>query len=148
MTSAREEPGRQEGPADAERRRIDGDGGPSLPARGPADERLVRLMEEFRTWQRRCPNLVVRPWWMPGEAGAGRQAEMGFVVEYCPRGVESAEIAVRRDRIRVEGPGGMRTAVLDLTGGWFMDDQDRVCPETLANYLLRLADEVLENAAA
>lgn len=131
-------------------RQVEGDSGPSLPARGPGDERLIRLMEEFRTRQRRCPNVVVRPWWMPGEADApsGRRAAMGFVVEYCPRGVESAEIAVRRDRVRVEGPGGLRTAALQLVDGWLMDGEDRVCPETLANYLLRMADEVLEDAAA
>jgi hypothetical protein len=129
---------------------MDGDAGPSMPARGPAEERLIRLMEEFRDRQRRCPNLVVRPWWTAREedgGGAGRMT-MGFVVEYCPAGVDSAELAVRRDRVRVEGPGGVLLGVLDLAEGWLLDGRDRACPETMANYLLRMADEVLENAAA
>lgn len=149
-TSDGREPGSVDAGLDRGLRQVEGDGGPSLPARGPGDERLIRLMEEFRARQRRCPNLVVRPWWTPAERGdaPARRAALGFVVEYCPRGMESAEIAVHRDRVRVEGPGGMRTAVLELVGGWMMDGQDRVCPETLANYLLRMADEVLDDAAA
>ena len=131
-------------------RRVEGDAGPSLPARGPADERLIRLMEEFRTRQRKCPNLVVRPWWTPYEpsdADTGGGAT-GFVVEYCPGGVESAELAVRRDRVRVEGPAGVAHATVDLDAGWILDGEDRRCQETMANYLLRMADRLLGEEAA
>jgi hypothetical protein len=132
------------------------------PARGVAGERLVALMKEFRRRQRRSPELVVRPWWAPGRAADGAASSgdgpgnggppspyeslgaVGFIVEYCPRGVESAELAVRTDRVRVEGPAGVVEGRLDLETGWSLDGQDRICPETLANHLLRMADRVLD----
>lgn len=133
-------------------RRIDGDAGPSSPVGGAAEERLIGLMEEFERRRRRRPDLVVRPWWAPGEANdlAGRRSRgrRGFVVEYCPGGRESAELAVRRDRVTVEGPGGWDSATLDLDGGWYLDGRDRTCPETMVNYLLRMADGVLDGEAA
>lgn len=128
-----------------------GEGGENAPRAGgggsTAKERMMELMHEFRRRQRSRPDLVVRPWWAPAaESNGGRGAgpgAVGFVVEYCPRGVVSAELAVRLDRVRVEGPGGALHGTLDLEEGWRLDGEDRVCPETLANYLLRMADEVL-----
>lgn len=110
-------------------------------------ERVMELMEEFRRRQRNRPDLVVRPWWAQDEESNGSRqggpGAVGFVVEYCPGGVASAELAVRSDRVRVEGPGGTLDGKLDLKEGWHLDGEDRVCPETLANYLLRMADQVL-----
>lgn len=137
-----------------------GDQAPRAGREEGAESRLLSLMKEFEHRQRRRPELVVRPWWTPtptgdGGAGAGGEAvkggpeagrpvgAIGFVVEYCPRGVESAELAVRVDRVRVEGPAGVLERSLDLGAGWWLDGEDRVCPETLANHLLRLADGVL-----
>lgn len=125
---------------------------PASPVPGSADDRLLRLMEEFRRRQRQRPDLVVRPWWTPVENGAvGHQpphGALGFVIEYCPRGRDTAELAVRRDRVRIEGTSGLREAGLGLSDGWLLEGEDRVCPETLANYLLRLADQLLDEEAA
>lgn len=150
--------GASEGSSDGEIRggaRGDGGGpgsGTGAPGSGPggleprgARDRLRRLMEEFRRRQRECPDLVVRPWWVAD--GTGSRAAVGFVVEYCPRGVESAELAIRRDRVRVEGPGGVREARLELETGWLLDGEDRHSPETVANHLLSMADRLLEEAA-
>jgi hypothetical protein len=129
-----------------------GDGFPGWPGPGggelpPAEGRLIRLMEEFRRRQRQRPDLVVRPWWTPpGEDGT--TARVGFVVEYCPGGRESAELVVRGDRVTVDGPRGAREAPLDLAAGWGLDGTDTRSPETLANHLLRLADGVLEGEEA
>ncbi|MFP4624554.1 MAG: hypothetical protein ACLFRX_10280 [Gemmatimonadota bacterium] len=116
-----------------------------------AERRLARLLEEFTRRQRESPTLVVRPWWWPGaersDAGRGSGGAFGFVVEYCPAGEECAEIAVRVDRVRVEGPTGAREARLDLAAGWRLGSEDVGYPETLANHLLRLADRVLNEAA-
>jgi hypothetical protein len=112
----------------------------------PREERLIQLIEEFRRRQRRCPDLVVRPWWTPAEAN-GQHPRIGFVLEYCPGGRESVEVVVREDRVTVEGPVGARETGLDLTAGWRLDGTDAGSPETLANYLLRLADRALEDAA-
>lgn len=149
--SGLEEPGRsnveeyREGPSEQE------DAAPSSALGGSGESRLIRLMEEFRERQRESPELVVRPWWSPeAGAGAGRRAgrgAVGFVVEYCPRGVESAEVAVRRNRVRVEGPGGVREAMLDLGSGWLLDGADVRCPELLVNHLLGMADRLLIEAA-
>lgn len=109
------------------------------------EERVIELMREFQRRQQRRPDLAVRPWWSAG--GAGAAGRVGFVVEYCPGGRESAELVVRGCRLRVEGPTGVLEAVLDLSGGWLLDGLDTGSPETLANYLLRLADRVLEEAA-
>lgn len=111
------------------------------------EERLVRLMEEFRSRQRRRPDLVVRPWWSSGPSEPGR-ARVGFVVEYCPDGQRSAELRVRGSRVTVDGPVGSIEAVLQLDEGrWELDGRDAGCPETLANHLLRLADRALGEAA-
>lgn len=118
--------------------------GLSRPLR-PSEIRLIGLLEEFRRRQRVRPDLAVRPWWSPGEAGASGQ--VGFVVEYCPDGRSSAELAVRRRRVTVEGPRGAKDVDLALDSGWFLGDLDTGSPETLANHLLRLADRVLEDAA-
>jgi hypothetical protein len=115
-------------------------GEPSL-----AEWRVIELMEEFRRRQQRRPDVAVRPWWTRGEAvGAER---VGFVVEYCPGGRESAELVVRGCRVTVEGPGGVVEAGLDLARGWLLDGLDTGSPETLANHLVRLADRLLEEAA-
>jgi hypothetical protein len=103
-------------------------------------------MTEFVRRQRECPNLVVKPWF--GAAGptgrSSRRGAGGFVVEYCPGGVESVELAVGAGRVRAEGPGGVREARLDLSEGWLLEGHDRACPVTLANHLLRLADQLLD----
>jgi hypothetical protein len=116
------------------------------PARmpGPA-RRLMGLIEEFRRRQRVRPDLAVRPWWSPGADGA--PGRLGFVVEYCPEGRESAEVVVRAGRVTVEGPRGVLEAALDLESGWVLDGVDAGSPETLANHLLRLADRTLAEAA-
>lgn len=112
------------------------------------EDRLTRLMQEFRRRQRERPDLVVRPWWTTSEDLAReRERTAGFVVEYCPRGVESAELAVRRDRVRVEGPGGLRELPLDLSDGWRLGDQEVSCAELMANHLLAVADRLLGEAA-
>lgn len=112
----------------------------------PSEERLIRLMEEFRRRQRRCPDLVVRPWWTPPQEDGS--ARVGFVVEYCPNGRASAELVVRGARVTVDGPLGAREATLDLADGWGFDGKDTRSPETLANHLLRLADAVLGDEEA
>lgn len=113
----------------------------------PAEEGLVRLMEEFRRRQRRRPDLVVKPWWTPASPEPGRE-RLGFVVEYCPHGQQSAELVVRAGRATVDGPGGALEATLDLAGDrWAIDGRDVGCPETLTNHLLRLADRTLGEAA-
>ena len=110
----------------------------------PDDEGIIRLMEEFRRRQRRRPDLVVRPWWTPPRDIQGHP-RVGFVVEYCPDGRDSAELLVRADRVTVDGPTGALDAALELGGGsWGIDGRDAACPETLANYLLRMADRVLQ----
>ncbi len=81
-----------------------------------------------------------------GSAGGCRSA-LGFVVEYCPHGVESAEVAVRPGRVRVEAPGGVREATLDLAAGWRLDGEDVRCVESLVNHLLGMADRLLDEAA-
>lgn len=95
--------------------------------------------------------MVVRPWWAPGGPESvgrtGRRSAVGFIVEYCPHGIDSVELAVRRDRVRLEGPGGMRQATLDLTQGWHLEGDDVGCPELLANHLLSMADRLLGEAA-
>lgn len=122
--------------------------GGSKSERSAAEERLTRLMKEFSRRQRERPDLVVRPWWSPRHADAdGARRAVGFVVEYCPHGVESAEMAVRADRVRVEGPGGLREAPLDLRSGWRIGGEDVRCPELMANHLLSMADRLLGEAA-
>lgn len=118
------------------------------PVAAGADHRLNRLMKEFIRRQRERPDLVVRPWWSSDDAGPdGTRRADGFVVEYCPRGVESAEMAVRPDRVRVEGPSGLREAPLDLAGGWRIAGDDVGCAELMVNHLLAMADRVLGEAA-
>jgi hypothetical protein len=132
---------------------IEGNGGADVegvewgePARmrGSA-RRLMALIDEFRRRQRVRPDLAVRPWWSPGADGA--PGRLGFVVEYCPAGRESAELVVRCGRVTVEGPRGVLEAVLDLESGWVLDGVDAGSPETLANHLLRLADRTLAEVA-
>jgi hypothetical protein len=120
------------------------DGGEPARMPGPA-RRLMGLIEEFRRRQRVRPDLAVRPWWSPGADGA--PGRLGFVVEYCPEGRESAEVVVRHGRVTVEGPRGVLESVLDLESGWVLDGADAGSPETLANHLLRLADRTLAEAA-
>jgi hypothetical protein len=110
-----------------------------------AECRIMELMEEFRRRQQQRPDLAVRPWWTQGKDGG--PPRLGFVVEYCPGGRESAEVVIRGCRVTVEGPGGVLEAGLDLNGGWLLDDVDAGSPETLANHLLRLADRLLDAAA-
>ncbi len=131
-----------------------GSAGESGASRARADGRLTRLMQEFVRRQAECPDLVVRPWWTAGSGsdgagdGEGESRRMtGFVVEYCPRGVESAELAVRPDRVRVEGPGGLREAPLDLEAGWRLAGRDVGCHRLMANHLLSMADRLLNEAA-
>lgn len=118
---------------------------------GSESDRLQSLLEEFRRRQRQRPDLAVRPWWTSGggESGGGEGSRIvaGFVVEYCPRGVDSVEIAVRPDRVRVEGSGGLRESSLDLGAGWYLDGADVRCPELMANHLLSMADRLLGEAA-
>jgi hypothetical protein len=109
------------------------------------ERRLIRLIEEFRERERRCPNLVVRSWFTPSDEGM--PARVGCVIEYCPDGRKSVEVAVRQDRVTVDGPASALEAVLDLTEGWVLDGRDTRSPETLANYLLRMADRALGEAA-
>lgn len=109
------------------------------------ERRLIRLLEAFQERERRCPNLVVRSWFTPSEEGM--PARVGFVIEYCPDGHTSVELAVRQDRVTVDGPARAVEARLDLTDGWVLGDRDTGSPETLANYLLRMADRVLGEAA-
>ena len=153
---SRAEPRGRIGAAEAEH----GAAVPSAGRDGAAGERLILLMEEFRRRERRRPELVVRPWWVPGSPGdAPRPSKggspsfrslcpplgaVGFIVEYCPGGVESAELAVRVDRVRVEGASGVVEGRLDLRTGWVLDGADRQCAETLANHLLGMADGVLD----
>lgn len=112
----------------------------------PREARLLQLMEEFFRRQRRCPNLVVRPWWTaPG--GDGVPMRVGFVVEYCPRGRESVELVVRSARVTVDGRLDALEAELDLDDGWALGGTETGSPETLANHILRLADRALEEAA-
>jgi hypothetical protein len=110
----------------------------------PTDRRMNELMEEFRDRQRQRPDLVVRAWWT---AVGGSRVRRGFVVEYCPLGRESVHLAVRGNRVTVDGPGGARDAALELTVGWILDGVDTSSPQTLANHLLRMADTVLGEPA-
>ena len=126
-------------------------GGGAVAGPPSAERRLLQLLREFQRRQRRRPDLVVRPWWTPG-VGAGdgdgrRRRSLGFVVEYCPQGIESSELAVRSTRARAEGPAGVHYASLDLEHGWYLDGEDRACPETMVNYLLRMAERVLPKSA-
>lgn len=111
----------------------------------PQERRLAGLMSEFRRRQRLRPDLVVRSWWTPAREGDA-SPRFGFVLEYCPRGSVSVELAVRGDRVTVEGPAGTREVPLFLCDGWRIGDQDAGSPETLANHLLRLADRALDEA--
>lgn len=120
-----------------------GDGTPS--AFPPAEQRLLRLMAEFRRRQRTRPDLVVRPWWSP-VAAESEHPGVGFVVEYCPDGGASAELRVRADRATVDAPGGSTHAVLALEDGWCFEGEDVRSPELLANHLLRLASRILDVA--
>lgn len=107
-----------------------------------AEQRLLRLMAEFRRRQRERPDLVVRPWLSHGqEHGAG--PSIGFVLEYCPGGDAWAEVRVRHDRAVAEGPAGTREAGLDLRDGWLFEGADVRGPELMANHLLRLAGRAL-----
>lgn len=113
-----------------------------------AERRLTRLMQEFRRRQSERPDMVVRPWWTAsGELELGSEITTGFVVEYCPRGVESAELAIRRDRVRVEGPGGLQELSLDLSESWRLAGDEVTCPELMVNHLLAVADRLLGEAA-
>jgi hypothetical protein len=112
----------------------------------PTEVRLAELMEEFRSRQRRRPDLVVRPWWIATAALTGRP-RLGFVIEYCPTGRNSVEVVVRSDRVTIDGPTGALEAELDLGSGWLLDGSETGSPETLANHLLRLADRALDEAA-
>jgi hypothetical protein len=109
------------------------------------ERRLIRLIEEFRERERRCPNLVVRSWFTPSDEGM--PARVGCVIEYCPDGRRSVEVAVRQGRVTVDGPATALEAPLDLTDGWVLDGRDTGSPETLANYLIRMADRALGEAA-
>ena len=109
----------------------------------PAERRLLELMDEFTRRQHVCPDLVVRFWFASAAEEPRGRRPVGFVVEYCPRGVDSAELAVRLDRVRAEAPGGVREVSLNLADGWRLDGHDRQCPETLASHLLRMADQLL-----
>jgi hypothetical protein len=121
--------------------------GPAGGVLPPADERLIGLMEEFRRRERRCPDLVVRPWWtQPGEDGS--TPRLGFVVEYCPSGRASVDLVVRGGRVTVDGRLGAREVPLDLADGWRFGGVETGSPETLANHLLRLADRVLAEEEA
>lgn len=108
----------------------------------PSEQRLLRLMAEFRRRQRERPDLVVRPWLSHDEPGSGAMG-IGFVIEYCPDGVSCAELRIRHDRAVVEGPEGAREAVLCLRGGWVFEGTDVRGPELMANHLLRLAAATL-----
>jgi hypothetical protein len=108
--------------------------------------RLVELMEVFVGLQRRRPELAVRPWWTSGGRRAAREAA-GFVVEYCPGGVDSVVLDVRRDRVALEGPRGHRELALGLERGWIVEGRDAVSPVTVANRLLSAADGLLSEAA-
>jgi hypothetical protein len=110
-----------------------------------AEGRVIELMEEFQRRQQRRPDLAVRPWWRRGEEGV--PGRVGFVVEYCPGGRDSAELVVRGCRLTVEGPAGVLEARMDLAQGWLLEGVETGSPETLANHLLRLADRLLEEAA-
>lgn len=109
----------------------------------PPEQRLLRLMAEFRRRQRERPDLVVRPWLSHGDAAASGPA-VGFVVEYCPRGRAAAELRVRHDRAVADGPAGTLEVALCLCAGWRYEGADVRGPELMANHLLRLAERVLE----
>ncbi len=129
--------------AERPERREEGEEPGALPV---GETRLVRLLDAFWHRQRRRPNLVVRPWWSTAEGE--EESRVGFLVEYCPDGRQSATLVVRQDRVTVEGPRGTEEVPLDLTGGWRLGGQDTHCPETTVNYLLRLADRVLDAEVA
>jgi hypothetical protein len=131
----------------ADSARMDAGGGVPASASVGVEERLAWLMEEFRERQRRRPELVVRPWWGQGAGGRRERGSQGFVVEYCPGGVESVDVAIRRDRVRLDGPRGVRELPLDLSAGWVLDGEDRETPATLANHLLSRADGLLSGVA-
>ena len=108
----------------------------------PPEQRLLRLMGEFRRRQRERPDMVVRPWLSHTDTGTDEPG-IGFVVEYCPCGVACAELRVRWDRAVAEGPAGAQEATLCLRGGWIFNDSDVRSPELMANHLLRLAERTL-----
>ncbi len=126
-------------------------GGHGIPLNGdrrgldlaPREQRLLDLIEELLRRQRRRPDMVVRPWWTP-TSGVDDVSRVGFVLEYCPGGVVSVELAVRGDRVTVDGPGGASEVPLRLSECWEIDGVDAGSPEILANHLLRLADRALE----
>lgn len=118
---------------------------PEETAFDPSEQRLLRLMGEFRRRQRARPDLVVRPWWSPVPADSGEPG-VGFIVEYCPEGGASAELRVRGNRATVDAPGGSTEAVLSLQEGWFFEGEDVRGPELMANHLLRLASRILDVA--
>ncbi len=109
----------------------------------PHEERLLRLLAEFRRRQRQRPDLVVRPWWTPVPEGSAAP-RLGFVLEYCPDGAASVELTVRGNRVTVEGPFGAANVPLSLATGWEIDGVDAGSPETMANHLIRWADQALE----
>lgn len=111
----------------------------------PVEQRLLRLMGEFRRRQRMRPDLVVRPWWTPVDADAETPG-VGFVVEYCPEGGASAELRIRADRAVVDTPHGSAEARLSLEDGWHFEGEQVAGPELLANHLLRLASRILDVA--
>lgn len=118
---------------------------PETPAFFPAEQRLLRLLAEFRRRQRERPDMVVRPWWAPVPDGSP-DPSVGFVVEYCPEGHTSAELRVRADRATAQGPAGARDATMCLRDGWVFDGRDVRGPELMANHLLRLASWSLKSA--
>ena len=118
-------------------------GGPGVVGAFPAaEQRLLRLMAEFRRRQRERPDMVVRPWLSHVAEGAADPG-IGFVVEYCPRGGDIAELRVRHDRVVAEGPAGSAEASLSLRTGWRFDGAEVRGPELMANHLLRLAERTL-----
>lgn len=117
-------------------------GEPAPGAFAPAEQRLLRLMGEFRRRQWERPNLVVRPW-LSEAREAPEEPGVGFVIEYCPRGDASAELRVRWNRAVAEGPAGAREAAICLATGWRYDGADVRGPELMANHLLRLAEATL-----
>ena len=108
----------------------------------PQEQRLLRLMAEFRRRQRERPDMVVRPW-LSDVPESSPDPGIGFVVGYCPDGGEIAELRVRHDRAVVEGPAGSGSATLCLQSGWRFDGADVRGPELMVNHLLRLAERTL-----
>ncbi|MBW3554195.1 MAG: hypothetical protein KY466_11820 [Gemmatimonadetes bacterium] len=108
----------------------------------PPEQRLLRLMAEFRRRQRERPDMVVRPW-LSQVPDDSPDPGIGFVVEYCPRGGDIAELRVRHDRAVAEGPAGSGEASLCLVADWRFDGADVRGPELMVNHLLRLAERTL-----